>query len=35
VLEEGVVCFKENDDATVAASVGDGSGAFAVQIWSD
>jgi hypothetical protein len=35
VLEDGVVCFKENDDATVVASVGDGSGAFAVQIWGD
>jgi hypothetical protein len=35
VLEDGVVCFKENDDATVVASVGDGSGAFALQIWGD
>jgi hypothetical protein len=35
VLEDGVVCFKQNDDATVVASVGDGNGAFALQIWSD
>jgi len=35
VLEDGVVCFKENDDASVVASVGDGSGAFALQVWSD
>jgi hypothetical protein len=35
VLEDGVVCFKENDDATIVASVGDGSGAFALQVWSD
>ena len=35
VLEDGVVCFKEDDDASVVASVGDGGGAFAVQLWSD
>jgi len=35
VLEDGVVCFKQNDDATVVASVGDGSGSFALQVWSD
>jgi hypothetical protein len=35
VLEDGVVCFKSNDDATIVASVGDGSGAFALQVWSD
>ena len=35
VLEDGVVCFTQNDDATVVASVGDGSGAFALQVWSD
>jgi hypothetical protein len=35
VLEDGVVCFKENDEATIVASVGDGGGAFALQVWSD
>jgi hypothetical protein len=35
VLEDGAVCFKEADDAKVVVSVGMGSGAYAVQIWSD
>jgi hypothetical protein len=35
VLEDGVICFKESDDALVVASVGDGSGAFALQVWND
>jgi hypothetical protein len=35
VLEDGVVCFKQDDAATVVASVGDGSGAYALQVWSD
>ena len=35
VLEDGVVCFKEDDDASVVTSVGDGAGSYAVQVWSD
>jgi hypothetical protein len=35
VLEDGAVCFKEADAATVVVSVGSGSGAFALQIWGD
>jgi hypothetical protein len=35
VLEDGVVCFKQDDAASVVASVGDGSGAYALQVWSD
>ena len=35
VLEDGVVCFTEDDDASVITSVGDGAGAYAVQVWSD
>lgn len=35
VLEDGVVCFQEDDDAKVVASVGDGAGTYAVQVWSD
>ena len=35
VLEDGAVCFKEADNATVIVSVGSGKGAYAVQIWGD
>jgi hypothetical protein len=35
VLDDGAVCFKEADAATVVVSVGSGSGAYAVQIWGD
>jgi hypothetical protein len=35
VLEDGAVCFKEDDQATVVVSVGDGNGAYAVQVWGD
>ena len=35
VLEDGAVCFKEGDDATVIVSVGSGKGAYSVQIWGD
>jgi type IV secretory pathway VirB10-like protein len=35
VLEDGAVCFTENDSATVIVSVGMGKGAYAVQVWSD
>jgi hypothetical protein len=34
-LDDGAVCFKENDDASVVVSVGSGSGAYALQIWGD
>ncbi|MGD0677948.1 MAG: hypothetical protein ABSC94_21250 [Polyangiaceae bacterium] len=34
-LQDGVVCFKDADAATVVVSVGGGSGAYAVQIWGD
>lgn len=33
VLEDGAVCFKEKDAASVIVSVGMGKGAYAVQIW--
>jgi len=35
VLEDGAVCFKENDNAVVIISVGMGKGKYAIQIWSD
>jgi hypothetical protein len=35
VLEDGAVCFKEADDATVIVSVGSGKGAYVVQVWSE
>jgi hypothetical protein len=35
VLEDGAVCFKEDDAAQVIVSVGMGKGKYAVQIWSD
>ncbi len=35
VVEDGAVCFKEADSATVVASVGMGKGTYAVQIWKD
>jgi hypothetical protein len=35
VLDDGAVCFKEADAATVVVSVGSGSGAYALQIWGD
>jgi hypothetical protein len=35
VLEDGAVCFKAADEATVVVSIGAGSGAYAVQVWSD
>jgi hypothetical protein len=34
-LREGAVCFKVDDDASVVVSVGDGTGAYAVEVWSD
>jgi hypothetical protein len=35
VLDDGAVCFKESDAASVVVSVGSGSGAYALQIWGD
>jgi hypothetical protein len=35
VFEDGAVCFKEDDAATVVVSVGMGSGAYAVEVWGD
>jgi hypothetical protein len=35
VVEDGAVCFKEADSATVVVSVGMGKGTYAVQIWKD
>ncbi len=35
LLGAGAVCFKQDDDAALVVSVGDGTGAFAVEVWSD
>jgi hypothetical protein len=35
VLEDGAVCFKSADDATVVVSIGAGSGAYALEVWGD
>jgi hypothetical protein len=35
VLEDGAVCFKEADAATVIVSVGMGKGNYALEIWKD
>jgi hypothetical protein len=35
VFEDGAVCFKEDDAATVVVSVGMGSGAYAAEVWGD
>jgi hypothetical protein len=35
ILEDGAVCFKEADSATVVVSVGMGKGAYALEIWKD
>ncbi len=35
VLEDGAVCWKSADDATVVVSIGAGGGAYAVQVWGD
>jgi hypothetical protein len=34
-MEEGAVCFTKDDKASIVVSVGMGSGAYAVQVWSD
>jgi hypothetical protein len=35
VTDDGAVCFKDDDAATVVVSVGMGGGVYAVQIWGD
>ncbi len=35
IAEDGKVCFKVSDSATIRASAGAGSGKFALQVWSD
>lgn len=35
ILEDGAVCFKEADSATVVVSVGLGKGTYALEIWKD
>jgi hypothetical protein len=35
LLEDGAICFKEADSASVIVSVGMGKGAYALQIWGD
>jgi hypothetical protein len=35
VQEDGAVCFKAADDATVVVSIGAGKGGYAIQLWGD
>ena len=35
VVEDGAVCFKEADSATIVVSVGLGKGSYALQVWKD
>jgi hypothetical protein len=35
VLEDGEVCFRQDDKASVVVSVGTGKGRYALQIWGD
>jgi hypothetical protein len=35
IVEDGAVCFKEADSATLVVSVGLGKGNYAVEIWKD
>ena len=35
VLEDGEVCFRQDDSASVVVSVGMGQGSYALQIWGD
>jgi len=35
ILEDGAVCFKSADDATLVVSIGAGSGAYALEVWGD
>ena len=34
-LEDGAVCWKSADDATLVVSIGAGSGAYATEVWGD
>jgi hypothetical protein len=35
IAEDGALCFKENDAATIVVSVGMGKGNYALEIWND
>lgn len=35
IPDDGLLCFKEADDASLTVSVGGGEGAFALQLWSE
>jgi len=35
VVDAGAICFTQDDEAIIVVSVGDGAGAFAVEVWSD
>ena len=35
ILEDGAVCFKEADSATIIVSVGMGKGTYALEVWKD
>jgi hypothetical protein len=35
VLEDGAICFKEADAASVMVSIGGGGGAYGVELWGD
>ena len=35
LLEDGAICFKEADSATIVVSVGLGKGTYALEIWRD
>jgi hypothetical protein len=35
IAEDGKVCFKATDSATIRASAGAGAGTFALEVWSD
>jgi len=35
VLDDGAVCFKDHDAASIVVSVGRGGGTYALQVWAD
>jgi hypothetical protein len=35
VLEDGAICFKDDDGASIVVSVGRGGGTYALQVWGD
>jgi hypothetical protein len=35
LLEDGAICFKEADGATIVVSVGLGKGTYALEVWRD